>query len=157
MQSLFKNLLHHAQKMKFSIKDFFSKCDLIRRKLRIWSRLLKKSLMENFFFFWAVHLVNAEDKSCHDHITVSNKLNHKLAKYIEISTFWQRKMRSSTAELWQKIKKCNLLALIVGVGHFPVIFSIRIFFKWSLQFTGQHVTIFILLHFAYEMTTSLCL
>ena len=32
-----------AQKMKFSIKDFFSKCDQIRRKLRIWSHLLKKS------------------------------------------------------------------------------------------------------------------
>ena len=31
------------QKMKFSIKDFFSKCDQIRRKL-------KKSLMENFIF-----------------------------------------------------------------------------------------------------------
>ena len=39
-----------AQKMKFSIKDFFSKCDQIRRKLRIWSHLLKKSLMENFIF-----------------------------------------------------------------------------------------------------------
>ena len=36
-----------AQKMKFSIKDFLSKCDQIRRKLRIWSHLLKKSLMEN--------------------------------------------------------------------------------------------------------------
>ena len=32
-----------AQKMKFSIKDFSSKCDKIRRKLRIWSHLLKKS------------------------------------------------------------------------------------------------------------------
>ena len=36
--------------MKFSIKDFFRKCDHIRRKLRIWSHLLKKSLMENFIF-----------------------------------------------------------------------------------------------------------
>ena len=36
--------------MKFSIKDFFSKCDKIRKKLRIWSHLLKKSLMENFIF-----------------------------------------------------------------------------------------------------------
>ena len=36
--------------MKFSIKDFFSKCDQIRRKLWIWSHLLKKSLMENFIF-----------------------------------------------------------------------------------------------------------
>ena len=39
-----------AQKMKFSIKDFFSKCDQVRRKLRIWSHLLKKFLMENFTF-----------------------------------------------------------------------------------------------------------
>ena len=36
--------------MMFSIEDFFSKCDQIRRKLRIWSHLLKKSLMENFIF-----------------------------------------------------------------------------------------------------------
>ena len=43
-----------AQKMKFYINDFFSKCDLIRRKLRIWSYLLDKSLMENFIFS-AVH------------------------------------------------------------------------------------------------------
>ena len=33
--------------MKFSIEDFFSKRDQIRWKLRIWSHLLKKSLMEN--------------------------------------------------------------------------------------------------------------
>ena len=39
-----------AEKMKFSIKDFFSKYDKIRRKLRILSHLLKKSLMENFIF-----------------------------------------------------------------------------------------------------------
>ena len=44
-----------AQKMKFSIKDFFSKCDQIRSFLRIWSHLLKKSLMENFTFC-AVHI-----------------------------------------------------------------------------------------------------
>ena len=37
-------------KMKFSIKDFFGKCDQIRKKLRIWSHLLKKSLMKNFIF-----------------------------------------------------------------------------------------------------------
>ena len=36
--------------MKFFIKDFFSKCDQILRKLRIWSHLLKKSLMENSIF-----------------------------------------------------------------------------------------------------------
>ena len=36
---------------KFSIKDFFSKCDQIRRKLQISSHLLKKLLVENFIFF----------------------------------------------------------------------------------------------------------
>ena len=39
-----------AQKMKFSIKDFFNKCDQIRRELRNWSHSLKKSLMETSFF-----------------------------------------------------------------------------------------------------------
>ena len=34
-----------AQKMKFSVKNFFGKCDLIHRKLRIWAHLLKKSSM----------------------------------------------------------------------------------------------------------------
>ena len=36
--------------MKSVIKDFSSKCDQIRSFLRIWSYLLKKSLMENFVF-----------------------------------------------------------------------------------------------------------
>ena len=40
-----------AQKIKFSIKDIFSECDQIGRKLQIWSHCWKKSLMENFFFF----------------------------------------------------------------------------------------------------------
>ena len=38
------------QKMKFSIKDFLSKCDRIRSFLRISSYLLKKPLMEKFIF-----------------------------------------------------------------------------------------------------------
>ena len=42
--------LHAAQKMKFSVKDFFSKCDKIRRKLRIWSHLMKKSLIRKLYF-----------------------------------------------------------------------------------------------------------
>ena len=42
--------LHIAQKNKFSIKDFFSKCDQICSFLWIWSHLLKKSLMVNFIF-----------------------------------------------------------------------------------------------------------
>ena len=37
--------------MKFSIVDFFSKCDQIRSILQIWSYLLKNFLMENLIFF----------------------------------------------------------------------------------------------------------
>ena len=40
----------HCTKIKLSIKDFFSKYDQIRGFLRIWSHLLKKSLIENFIF-----------------------------------------------------------------------------------------------------------
>ena len=36
--------------MKFSIKDFFSKCDQICSFRRIWLHLLNKSVMENFIF-----------------------------------------------------------------------------------------------------------
>ena len=36
--------------MKSLIKDFFSKCDQIRRKLQIWAHVLKKSLIENLNF-----------------------------------------------------------------------------------------------------------
>ena len=45
-----KICIYTVQTMKFSIMDFFSKYDQIRRKLRIWSLLLKKSLKENLIF-----------------------------------------------------------------------------------------------------------
>ena len=46
-----------VQEMKFSVKDFVSKCDQIRRKLRIWSYFLEKSLVENFIFY-TVYLIS---------------------------------------------------------------------------------------------------
>ena len=42
------NAVHHH--LSHSFKDFFSKCDQIRWKLRKWSHLLKKALMKNFIF-----------------------------------------------------------------------------------------------------------
>ena len=46
-----------AQKMKFSVQDFVSKCDQIRVKLQIWLQktadmviFTEESLMENFVF-----------------------------------------------------------------------------------------------------------
>ena len=50
-------LLRLHKKIKFTINDFFSKSDQIRKKLRIWSHLRKKSLTENFFFC-AVFITN---------------------------------------------------------------------------------------------------
>ena len=59
LKTLYNNVMNHkvsddviltAQKMKFSIMDFFSKCDQIRSFLWIWSHFLKKSTMENFIF-----------------------------------------------------------------------------------------------------------
>ena len=38
--SMLKNS-HLAQNLKFSIKDFFSKCDKVHSFLRIWSSILK--------------------------------------------------------------------------------------------------------------------
>ena len=40
-----------AQKTKFSIKDFYSKCDQMRSFPQIKSHILKKFLMENFIFY----------------------------------------------------------------------------------------------------------
>ena len=42
--------------MKFSIKDYFSQRNQTRKKLRIWSHLLKKPLMENFIFCAMIYL-----------------------------------------------------------------------------------------------------
>ena len=41
---------HCTKKKKFSIKDFFIKCDQIRRILQIWSHLLNTFSMENLIF-----------------------------------------------------------------------------------------------------------
>ena len=62
LRDVFRDLIKHlsmmkgffcentAQKMKYSIKDFFGKSDQICSLLRIWTHLQKKSSMENFIF-----------------------------------------------------------------------------------------------------------
>ena len=42
------------QKMSFSIKDFSSKCEQIRRKLRIWSHLTEEILNGKLHFLCSV-------------------------------------------------------------------------------------------------------
>ena len=51
------------QKMKFSMKDFSSKYDQIRTKLRIWSHLLEKCLKENFIFCAVIQECTVEEYS----------------------------------------------------------------------------------------------
>ena len=52
-----KTKKYHCTKKKFFIKDFFGKCYKICRKLRIWSQLLQKSLMENFIFCTLIYYI----------------------------------------------------------------------------------------------------
>ena len=47
-----------AQRLKFHIKDSFSKRDQILSFLRIWSHLLKKSSMQNFIFYTVIGSYN---------------------------------------------------------------------------------------------------
>ena len=49
-KDLFINTRGQCTKMKFTIKNIFSKCDQIGSFLQIWSHLVKKSVMENFIF-----------------------------------------------------------------------------------------------------------
>ena len=81
----FAYFIHTAQKMKFCTKDFFSKCDQIRRKLRIWSHLLKKSLIENFIFCAVTCTLQAmQNVPVHlkvDNIATMNWINKKIKPY----------------------------------------------------------------------------
>ena len=49
-RKMLKHLVHTAQKIKFSINDFFIKCDQTSRKLWIRSQLLEKFWIVNFIF-----------------------------------------------------------------------------------------------------------
>ena len=70
--------------MKFSIKNFFSKCAQIHKKLRIWSHLLKKSLKENFIFCAVAPLIfplfNPYTRFFLSNTFISNNARVKLAK-----------------------------------------------------------------------------
>ena len=76
--------------MKFSIKDFFSKCDQIRSFLRIWSHLLKKSLMGNSIFCAVIcrFVILILDKRMYRFDNKYNKLN--LAEHLRWSIFAKR-------------------------------------------------------------------
>ena len=105
-----------TQNMKFSMKDFFRKCDQIRRKLRIWSHLLNKSLMENFIFFvQCAHNLHLPPKSF-VHKLLSQVSFFRLHLFMHIPHFHShRSNQSATCTtmlftfVWDKVYKTYLV------------------------------------------------
>ena len=66
----------HCTKKKFSIKNLLSKSDQIRMKLRTWSHVLKKSLIENFYLCavqsgFKLNMILSVDHKIHKSIYIS--------------------------------------------------------------------------------------
>ena len=92
-QTLHKNEVFH--------KDFFSKCDQIRTILRIWSHVLKKSLMKHLIFcavkalryhFYKVSYTTDKNKN----VTTWNR-----ADYI-ISVTREKELEKKQAKKWKR-------------------------------------------------------
>ena len=106
---------HTAQKTKFSIKDFFSKCDQIRSFLQIWSDLLKKSLMENFTFcavFYRKHVVTSRFEIRRESSSLTRartRLNHSTR--VVLDSRWSLIRFSSSNDFRNKLllNDCNTL------------------------------------------------
>ena len=69
----------HCTKIKFSVKNFFSKCEQIRIFLQISSHLLKKSMKENFSFC-AVTMMASEINSITQNEVTLHLTGHNLNK-----------------------------------------------------------------------------
>ena len=98
-----------AQKMKFPIEHFVSKCNQICSFLWIWSRLLKKSWMENFSFCAVTYVGSLMI------LSVKHKIEYRIQKYkdafVELAKSLQQKTSPHTLE-------GSLLTLnIYVVGH----------------------------------------
>ena len=102
-------LLLFLRHMEFSIKDLSSKCDQIRRKLRIWSHLLERSIMENLIFC-AVYFQMTKPKIIkyrnYEHID-NNEFRNKL-----IRTLSSNDLRSDDLAQFTNIYKVTLEPLV---------------------------------------------
>ena len=86
--------------MRFYIENLFSKCGQIRRILRIWSHLLKKSLMENAMFCAVATVVKLEQivQLCFSHATRPCLWNQQ---NFHPSYLWLNLISCSASTLWQ--------------------------------------------------------
>ena len=116
---------------KFSIKDFFSKYDQIRRKLRVWSHLLKKSLMEDFLrisvfitfisIICSVHIVSLERVHCHCNNWRQTIIGHEVRSLLMSQT--------------NTIKKISQTPYSIHVQYSP--YSITNLIAVTCRFAGQ--------------------
>ena len=103
-----------AQKMKFSMKNFFSKCDQIRMKLRIWLDLLKNSLMENFIFCavwdrrkWETY--NTRNRFIHKLLKSYLSYDNSLARFYTTSKTAYQKFTFKSDDTFFQVPVLNLL------------------------------------------------
>ena len=82
------------KKIKFPIKNLFSKCDQIHRKLRIWSRLQMKFLIENLIFLDSVwnfpNILRIQILISRALFTTLGKLTCQLGAYRNVKEILQR-------------------------------------------------------------------
>ena len=90
--------------MKSSIKNFSSKSDQIRKKLRIWSHLMKKSLMQNFIFCTVLQLVYENLFPCGVIKYVAKTNNKYEAKTKNVFTGEQKVNRKLTVKLTEQCR-----------------------------------------------------
>ena len=120
--------------MKFLIKDFFRKCDQIRRKLRIWSPLLKKFLMENFIFCavflkekWWRYLFRTY-RVAHLRTVYFWKMNSSLRIFARISNnYFSGHVFRTSLNIFH-----HLLCLKNGYPN-KIYFTAKIYLHWNLE------------------------
>ena len=118
--------IYTAQKLKFSIKDFFSKCDQIGRKLRIWSHLLKKSLMENFIFCVVLHIIRSTVV-----LTVAGQGGRNSFRKISVKPNYVEKLKLYFKRSWGKSSENLDFVWVLTSPEFSFLLPIWLLRKFS--------------------------
>ena len=77
------------------MRDYFRKCNQICRILRIWSHLLKKSLIENFIFCAVVFM-----PTCNNPLPKMTKI--VMYRYVTLTRFYQKSSEVCFSHPWVK-------------------------------------------------------
>ena len=122
-----------GQKRSFPFKGFFSKCDQICSFLRIWSHLLKKSLIENLIFCAAHHLqyecLVTQSRSVFQ-VSIRFYLNMFL-QYAQIGNYLKRKNSKLWNVCFQKLLKKS--QILQGIHNKGLFWSYSLNVTWSVS------------------------